>query len=124
MPDAGEIKFVFRSVSLSHPNTTTETTLVEHLLITEKDTHHFDLSNLSNPVTIRVYEKIDGAIYKLIANSLYPDQYTNQLTGLTDKIVIIILDGGGQDMKITLQSDILEGSTKEIKATVRDEVRA
>lgn len=123
MPDAGENKTVLRNVEFIHPNSTDEEILVEHIKITEIDHHHFDFSNFNNAVTIRVYEKIDGNIYKSLSSSLYPTDYTNPSTGLTPEIVIIVLNGGGQDMKITLQSSISEGSGTTIKGTVRDELR-
>ena len=121
MPDAGENKFVFRSVSLSHPNTVTETDLVEHEGITERDTHHLDFTNLSqvNETTIRVYEKIDGINYRQLSQKIFPTEYE---TGT--EAVIVVLDGAGQDMKITLESSVAEGSAKTIPGTVRDEVRA
>jgi len=123
LPDAGENKTVLRNILFDHENGTAETTLVEHFSITEIDYHHFDFSNFSNDVTIRVYEKIDGTTYKLLSSSLYPTDYTNPSTGITPEIVVIVLNGGGQDMKITLQSDIAEGSGTEIKGTVRDDLR-
>ena len=118
MPDAGEITTVLRTKSFSHPNTVVETDLVEHLLLTEKINHHFDFSNLLQQTTIRVFEKIDGITYRLLSEKVFPIDYE---TG-TDA-VIIILDGAGKDMKITLESNIAEGSAKDIEASVRDTIR-
>lgn len=123
MPDLGAIKYVFRTFQKDHPNNISEIDLVEHLLIKEKDTHHFDFSNFENEVIIRVYEKIDGLTYTLLSNAIYPEQYTNQLTGVTDNVVIIVLDGGGNDMKITLQINTTQGGPIPITGTVRDEIR-
>jgi len=118
MPDVGSITTVLRSVTFSHPNTTAETTLVEHLSTTEIDDHHFDFSNLLQQTTIRVFEKADGVTYRLLSTRIFPDDYDTDV-----KIAKIILDGAGQDMKITLQSTLAEGSAKEIKGTVRDTIR-
>lgn len=118
MVDAGEIEVFFRNVLFSHPNTTAETDLTEHLLLVEKDTHHLDLSNLTQQTTIRVFEKIDGVVYKQLSSRLYPDDYE-----LGTQVVIVILDGAGQDMKITLQSSVAEGAARAIGASVRDEIR-
>ena len=96
MVDAGEIEVFFRNVQFSHPNTTVETDLTEHLLLTEKDTHHFDFSNLTQQTTIRVLEKVDGTFYKQLSRRIYPDDYESGT-----EVVIIILDGAGQDMKLT-----------------------
>ena len=119
MPDAGSITTVLRDVTFSHPNTTTETNLVEHFSLTELIDHHFDFSNILQQTTIRVFEKADGVTYKQIGNPrIFPDDY-----GVNTKIVRIVLDGAGQDMKITLQSTLAEGSAKEIKGTTRDTIR-
>ncbi len=119
MPDAGEQKISFRQVLFSHPNTIVETDLIEHPLHTEIDTHYFDFSNLSqvNKTTIRVYEKTDGINYRLVSQKIFPDNFEGV------QVIIIVLDGGEQDMKITLQSSIAEGSAKDIPGTVRDEIR-
>lgn len=118
MVDAGEVTNVLRAPSFSHPNTTVETDLVEHLLLTELIDHHFDFSNLTQQTTIRVFEKIDGITYRKITTKVFPDDYETGTEG-----VVVILDGSGQDMKITLQSSIAEGSAKAIEASVRDEIR-
>lgn len=118
MADAGEIKTVLRDVLFSHPNTTVETILAEHLSITEIDYHHFDLSNLLQSTTIRVYEKTDGTNYRLLSQRVYPDDYDDGI-----KTVVIVLNGGGHDMKITLQSSTSEGSAKSIPGNVRDDLR-
>jgi len=118
MVDAGEITTVLRTVSFTHPITTTETTLVEHSNLTELITHHFDFSNFSEITTIRVFERIDGVNYRQLSKKLFPDDYE---TGT--EAVIIILDGAGQDMKITLQSATVEPGIVTIPGTVRDKIR-
>lgn len=118
MVDAGEIKTVLRDVLFSHPNTTVETILVEHIDITEIDYHHFDLSNLTQITTIRAFEKTDGINYRLLAQKEYPTDFDSGV-----ETVVIILNGAGHDMKITLQSSIAEGSAKNIPGNVRDDLR-
>lgn len=118
MVDAGEITTVFRNISLSHPNGTDEIDLVEHFLLTEKDTHYLDFSNFGNEVTIRVFRRSDGVNYEQVSQRIFPTEYE-----LDTKIVTIILDGAAQDMKITLQSSTMEGQATSILGTVRDELR-
>ncbi len=119
MPDVGSVETVLRSVSFSHTNSTSEEILVEHLSLTELIDHHFDFTNLLQQTTIRVFEKADGVTYQQIGESrVFPDDY-----GVDTEIVRIVLDGAGQDMKITLQSTLLEGSAKTINGTVRDTIR-
>jgi len=119
MPDVGSITTVLRSVSFSHPNSTSEEILVEHLSLTELIDHHFDFTNLLQQTTIRVFEKADGITYEQIGEPrIFPDDY-----GANTGIVRIVLDGAGQDMKITLQSTLAEGSAKTIDGTTRDTIR-
>ncbi len=121
MPDVGSVTTVLRSVSFTHGPGTDEQILVEHSSLTELIDHHFDFSNLSqvNATTIRVFEKADGITYEQIGeNRVFPDDY-----GADTKIVRIVLDGAGQDMKITLQSSVSEGSAKTINGTTRDTIR-
>jgi len=119
MPDVGSVTTVLRSVSLSHGSGTSEQILVEHLSLTELIDHHFDFSNLLEQTTIRVFEKANGTNYEQIGEPrIYPDDY-----GPDTRIVRIVLDGAGQDMKITLKSSQSEGSAKTIEGTTRDTIR-
>lgn len=118
MVDAGEITTVFRNIAPSHPNTIAETTLIEHLLLTERDTHHLDFSALTQVTTIRVFERTDGVNYRQLSQRVFPTDYEPG-----SQLVIIVLDGAAQDMKITLESSVMEGSPTIIPGTVRDELR-
>ena len=120
MPDAGSVDSVIRNISFSHGPGTDEQDLVEHTAITEIDYHHFDLSTLSqvNETTIRAYEKTDGITYRLLSTKVFPTDYDPGV-----QTIVIVLNGGGKDMKITFQSAVDEGSTKTIKGTVRDDLR-
>lgn len=120
MPDAGEIISTLRSVSFTHGPGIDEQDLVIHLSFTEIDDHHFDFSNLSqvNPTIIRTFEKADGITYRQISRRTFPDDYEEGT-----QVVRVTLNGSGQDMKITLQSTVDEGSPKSIPGTVRDEIR-
>lgn len=119
MVDAGEVTTVLRERIVNHPNTTTETDLIEHLLLMEKITHHISFDEITQQTRIRVLEKIDGVNYENIdaGGALFPDDF-GDATGVT-----IVLDGAGQDMKITLESLVAEGASKELKLTARDEIR-
>ena len=119
MPDVGSVTTVLRSVSFTHGPGTTEQDFVEHLSLTELIDHHFDFTNLTQQTTIRVFEKADGITYEQIGEPrIFPDDY-----GINTGIVRIVLDGAGQDMKITLQSSSDEGSSRTINGTVRDTIR-
>ncbi len=119
MPDVGSVTTVLRSVSFSHPNTITETTLIEHQSLTELIDHHLDFTNILQNTIIRVFEKANGINYEQVGEArTFPTDY-----GTGTEIVRIVLDGAGQDMKITLQSASLEGSAKTIDGTTRDTIR-
>lgn len=118
MVNLGEVTTVFRNVTFSHPDSILEEVLVEHLNLTQLIDHHFDFSNLTQQTTIRIFEKADGVNYKLLSIRVFPDSYDAGI-----EIVGIILNGADQDMKITLQSTLAEGSAREIKGTVRDNRR-
>jgi len=118
MVDAGEITAVLRSVSFDHANNTSEQDLVEHSNLTELITHHFDFSGFAQITTIRVFEKIDGTTYRQLSQRVFPTDFETDTEG-----VIIVLDGAGQDMKITLQSSVAEGAVVTVKGTIRDKIR-
>lgn len=118
MVDAGEITTVLRRKTFNHPNTTTETDLVEHLLLTEKINHHFSFRNLTQQIKIRTFEKINETDYDQLGDTVtFPDDFGDA------QALIIVLDGAGQDMKITLQSVIAEGAARVIEASIRDTIR-
>ena len=119
MVDAGEVTTVLRERTVNHPNTTAETDLIEHLLLTERITHHISFDEITQQTLIRVLEKIDGTNYENIdaGGATFPDDF-GDATGVT-----IVLDGAGQDMKITLTSSVAEGASRELKLTARDEIR-
>lgn len=118
MVDAGEIRNVLRTVLFSHLNNTDEQDLVVHTTQTELITHHFDFSGFTEDVIIRVKEKIDGITFRQLSTRTFPTDFEAG----TDA-VIIILDGAGQDMKITLETPVTEGASVDIEGTVRDEIR-
>lgn len=118
MVDAGEITTVLKTRTFNHPNTTVETDLVEHILLTEKEQHHFSFRNLTQQTKIRVFERIDGSVYDQLGDTVtFPDDFGDA------KGVIIVLDGAGQDMKITLESVVSEGAARVIEASIRDTIR-
>lgn len=118
MVDAGEIKTTFETITYTHASSTTETDLVEYTSLKELITTNLDFVNLAQITTIKVYDKVDGTNYRLLSTKVYPTDYDTDII-----VVAVILDGGGQDMKITLTSGTVEGSTKNIPANIRTENR-
>jgi hypothetical protein len=118
MVDGGEVKTTFETATFNHPNTTSETDLIEFLTLKKFVVLNLDFINLTQSTTINVYDKIDGTNYRLLSTKIYPNDYDTNIIAVS-----VILDGGGQDMKITLTSGILEGSARDILADIRKEDR-
>lgn len=118
MADDGEVKFTFETDTFSHPNTTTETDLVEFTLVTQNIGISLDMINFTQDTTIRVFEKIDGTNYRQRPSKIYPTDYSTGQIGIE-----VILDGRGRDMKITLESAVVEGGATSIPAVIRTEYR-
>lgn len=118
MADAGEIKTYFETATLTHPNTTTETDLVEYIGLRDLLGISLDMTNILQTTTIRVYNKTDSTNYRQRSQKVFPTDYE---TGTEE--IFAELDGTGQDMKITLESGTVEGSAKNIPADIRTGVR-
>lgn len=116
MVDAGEVKTNFETQILTHPDTTTETDLIEFTNLREKLIIAMDLSNLAQITTIRVFNKTDGTNYRQRSQKIFPTDYD---TGTEEAVAI--LSGTNQDMKITLESGITEGAARTIPLAIREE---
>jgi len=118
MPDLSESRTQFTTDTLTHLSDTTEqdtlefTTLKNHIRIS------MDVDSFAQEFTIRTFEKIDTTNYRQLEAKVFPTDYD---TGA--KAIVIVLDGGGQDMKFTLQSTIAEGVTRNPSATIRETTR-
>lgn len=66
-----------------------------------------DVSNLTQPTTFRIYRKVDGTNYRL-ADSL------NWSSSDPDIVFIQTPFAYDEDIKITIQSSVVEGATREI----------
>ena len=118
MPDGGEIKTTFETDTYSHPDTTTETDLVEYTGLKNYIVTNLDMSNFGESTTVRVYDKVDGTNYRQVSQKIYPDDYE---TGT--EVATFVLDGAGQDMKVTLQSAVAEGGATSVPADIRSTIR-
>ena len=112
MVDAGEIKTTVTNETLTHPDTTTETDLIEYTSSIDLKSQiqlYVGLKNLTQTTTITVYYKTDGTTYDQGPTKEYPTDYDTNQT-----VVPIILDMAGQDTKITLTSGTAEGAVRDI----------
>lgn len=100
----------------AHPSGVTEQDAIVLAGIDEKLEIVFDCVNLLQITTIRIYEKTDGTNYRLNESAAYP-------TDFVDKNVIVKINGKGRDAKITFQSSVAEGSSKDVPWARVDELR-
>lgn len=69
-----------------------------------------DMTNITQTTTIRKLEKADGSNYEEVKKWTWPtdnDDITNEISGIT-------IVGHNVDVKITMQSQVLEGSNKTV----------
>ena len=88
-------------------NNTTEQDVLEFVTNNEEIEVTLDVSLLTQNVTVRVFGKTDGTTYRLVQSAVHPTDFDG------DNIVLA-LDGKGRDQKITLQSSVAEGATRNI----------
>jgi hypothetical protein len=115
---ASKQKKISKTISTySHPTGVTEQDVVVLSGIDEEMEIVFDCVNLLQATTIRIYEKTDGINYRLNQSAVYPTEFV-------DKNVLIKINGKGMDAKITFQSAVAEGSSKNVPWARVDELRA
>ncbi len=97
-----------QSDTYEHPDVTTEQTAIE-ITITERtiiNNIYLDLVNLTKNATIRVYTKVDGTNYTEIDSLGWTT---------TDRDGVIISElVSDVDVKVTIQSAVLEGASRNI----------
>ncbi len=121
MPDFGEksIQLIDEiSGTYSHPNVTTEQDVLEFLSLLNDIEVSLDMNALTQNTTVRVYEKVDGTTYRLASEKIFPTDFPSNI-----KDVIVNLNGKNIDMKITFQSAVLEGASRNIPHARIEEVR-
>lgn len=98
------------SGTISHASSTSET---DALILSPATTIEFrelflDMSNLTQITTVRLYIKVDGIDYRLLDEVEYPTDFGNR------KAIRLDLFTSHRDWKITLQSAVAEGSSKNV----------
>lgn len=68
-----------------------------------------DCNNLTQSSTFRIYEKVDGVNYRLVNSLVFPTEVPANA-----KVVNLTWSPKGRDVKVTLQSAIVEGSIKNV----------
>lgn len=103
------------SAGITEQNVLEFTALDDHILLS------LDVEALSQGVLIKVREKVDGSTYRTMDAAMYE---TDFITAASVKAgVVIELDGKGRDMKVTMQSILTEGSSKNVPYAYRRIIR-
>lgn len=104
--------------SYNHPNDTTENTVATLSAPSgARDiTHRFDMSNITQNLTIRQYEQIDGTNYRQITAKIFPTDFDPGTKGVETSFKM-----SEGNYRITFQSAVAEGSIKAIPYTSRFE---
>lgn len=96
------------SGTYSHSDNTTEQDAFVYTLLKDNIEVTLDMTNLTQRTTVRVYEKIDGTNYRLVDSGIYPDDFD------VNKGILVEFNGKNIDCKITLQSIVTEGASRNI----------
>lgn len=77
--------------------------------VTEYDGILFDMNNLTQTTTIRVYAKVDGTNYRLMHSAVFPTDFS-----ANTKSVWVALFQTAQMWKVTFQSSVAEGAARNV----------
>lgn len=118
MPDLNESRTQFTTDILTHLSNTNEQDTLEFTLLKNHVRISMDVDSFVQEFTVRTFEKVNGTDYRQLEAKIFPTDYD---TGA--KAIVIVLDGGGQDMKFTLESSVAEGATRNPPVTIRETTR-
>lgn len=99
MVDGGEVKTTFIKKNVAYIGTGSDVDFLTFTNLKDKIIVHISTTNLLNPTTIKVKETINGVSDHVPSTKIFPTDFDSGITSL-----IYVLDGGGENMKITLQS--------------------
>jgi len=119
MPDLTESRTQFSTQTLSHSSNLSEQDTLEFIALKNHIRISMDISSFVQELTVRTYEKVDGTSYQQLNAKVFPTDYDE-----STETIVIIFDGGGHDMKFTLEStNIVEGATRTPTTTIRETTR-
>ena len=104
---AKNIKRTTTNATYVHANVTTEEDVVEFIGLNNDVELNMDCILLTQNATVRVRERVDGITYEIIQEAVFPTDFDGE-------VISVGLRGKGRDMKVTLQSAVLEGVTRDI----------
>ena len=114
MPDLGNSRTQFFIQTKSHSNTTSDQVLISFSNLKNLVTLHMDMTLFTGDVTVKVFEDTTD----LLSTKIYPTDYDTDID-----IIVVVLDGAGQDMNVTLNTPSEEGTSRNVVITSREETR-
>lgn len=118
MGDLSDPLTVFYSDDQSHPDTTSETSLISFTTLKTRLELHIDVNTLTQDTVIRGKEEVDGTNARIFFNKTYSTTNGNSDFDDDTRSIIIIVDGTDRDIDITFQSLITEGTVRAIPIRV------
>jgi hypothetical protein len=99
MVDAGEVTTTFKTEAVDYTATGSDVNFITFTNLQDKVILHIDTTNMADPTTIKVKGTINGTIDLILSTKIFPTDYDSGVTG-----IVYILNGAGEDMKVTLNS--------------------
>lgn len=93
----------------NHPNDTNENEVLVIAASKYDAKVALDLNTLTQNATIRTYEQVDGATYRLIDTAVFPTDFP-----ANTKAIITEFQGDNRQKRITMQSSVIEGAIRAI----------
>jgi hypothetical protein len=93
----------------AHQNNTNEQDAIVFAAGKIPATVSFDMNNLAQSTTVRIYEQVDGANYRLLNSAVFPTDYPAGV-----KVVEVSFTRKNRACKVTFQSGTGEGSSKNV----------
>lgn len=93
----------------AHQNNTNEQDSLVYAAAKVPATISFDMSNLTQTTTVRLYEQVDGANYRLLNSAVYPTDYPANV-----KVVEVEFTRKNRAVKVTFQSGTAEGASRNV----------
>lgn len=123
MPDLSDSRTQFSNESHNQVNNTAEQIIMEFLLLRDFIHIDLDLDVITQTTILKIFERVDGTNYSEVKSVIFDPTY---VVGDFDTDVMVVeteLDGGGQDMKLTMQSTVAEGMDMTIPFSLETRTR-
>ncbi len=114
MPDIKEERTQVNSDAHLHINNTNEHVVQEFMDLRGIVIISADLSLITKDLQVKVQERTDGVNYRIKTFKTFPTDFRSG-----QKTITPVLEGTGNDIKLTFQSPVAEGSDKNVPLTIR-----